>query len=116
MVLITYDVNTEDASGRKRLRQTPKQCVNYGSIKVSTAKNEAVAMGIRDGVQFGPFLILNGVELNALNINPAGGKHCCVAYSVLTNLTSCSKYGLSNSDCSTCRHDSSILTCMMIVV
>ena len=29
MVLITYDVNTEDA-GRKRLRQIAKQCVNYG--------------------------------------------------------------------------------------
>lgn len=30
LVLITYDVNTEDASGRKRLRQISKQCVNYG--------------------------------------------------------------------------------------
>ena len=24
------DVNTEDAAGRKRLRQIAKQCVNYG--------------------------------------------------------------------------------------
>ncbi len=30
LVLITYDVNTEDASGRKRLRKVAKQCVNYG--------------------------------------------------------------------------------------
>ena len=30
MVLITYDVKTEDAAGRKRLRQIAKQCVNYG--------------------------------------------------------------------------------------
>ena len=30
MVLITYDVNTEDAKGRRRLRQIAKQCVNYG--------------------------------------------------------------------------------------
>lgn len=30
LVLITYDVNTEDASGRKRLRQIAKQCTNYG--------------------------------------------------------------------------------------
>lgn len=30
MVLITYDVNTENAAGRKRLRQIAKQCVNYG--------------------------------------------------------------------------------------
>ena len=30
MVLITYDVNTEDAAGRRRLRQIARQCVNYG--------------------------------------------------------------------------------------
>lgn len=30
MVLITYDVNTETAAGRKRLRQIARQCVNYG--------------------------------------------------------------------------------------
>ena len=30
MVLITYDVNTETAAGRKRLRQIAEQCVNYG--------------------------------------------------------------------------------------
>lgn len=30
LVLITYDVNTEDAKGKKRLRLIAKQCVNYG--------------------------------------------------------------------------------------
>lgn len=30
LVVITYDVNTETAAGRKRLRQISKQCVNYG--------------------------------------------------------------------------------------
>lgn len=30
LVLITYDVNTENAAGRKRLRRIAKQCVNYG--------------------------------------------------------------------------------------
>lgn len=30
LVLITYDVNTENAAGRRRLRQIAKQCVNYG--------------------------------------------------------------------------------------
>ena len=29
-MLITYDVNTENAAGRRRLRQIAKQCVNYG--------------------------------------------------------------------------------------
>lgn len=30
LVLITYDVNTEDAAGRRRLRRIAKECVNYG--------------------------------------------------------------------------------------
>ncbi len=30
LVLITYDVNTEDAEGKARLRKVSKQCVNYG--------------------------------------------------------------------------------------
>ena len=30
LVLVTYDVNTEDANGRARLRKVAKQCVNYG--------------------------------------------------------------------------------------
>jgi CRISPR-associated protein Cas2 len=30
MVLITYDVNTETAEGRKRLRRVAKQCLDYG--------------------------------------------------------------------------------------
>ena len=30
LVLITYDVNTQAASGRKRLRKVAKECVNYG--------------------------------------------------------------------------------------
>ena len=30
LVLITYDVNTTDNAGKKRLRHVAKQCVNYG--------------------------------------------------------------------------------------
>ena len=30
LVLITYDVNTETAAGRKRLRKVAKQCTNNG--------------------------------------------------------------------------------------
>lgn len=30
LVLITYDVNTETAAGKNRLRKVAKQCVNYG--------------------------------------------------------------------------------------
>lgn len=31
LVLITYDVNTESAAGKSRLRKVAKQCENYGS-------------------------------------------------------------------------------------
>ena len=30
MIVIAYDVSTEDAAGQKRLRKVAKQCVNYG--------------------------------------------------------------------------------------
>ncbi|MCI8674351.1 MAG: CRISPR-associated endonuclease Cas2 [Lachnospiraceae bacterium] len=30
LVVITYDVNTETAAGKTRLRKVAKQCVNYG--------------------------------------------------------------------------------------
>ena len=30
LVLITYDVNTENYDGKVRLRKVAKQCVNYG--------------------------------------------------------------------------------------
>ena len=30
LVLVTYDVSTQTAAGRKRLRKVAKECVNYG--------------------------------------------------------------------------------------
>lgn len=30
LVLIAYDVNTENEAGKSRLRKVAKQCVNYG--------------------------------------------------------------------------------------
>lgn len=30
LVLITYDVSTQDNAGKKRLRKVAKECVNYG--------------------------------------------------------------------------------------
>jgi len=30
LVVVSYDVNTEDAAGRRRLRKVAKECVNYG--------------------------------------------------------------------------------------
>ena len=44
LVLITYDVNTEDAAGRRRLRQIAKQCVNYGQ-RVQNSVFECIVDG-----------------------------------------------------------------------
>ena len=30
LILVTYDVNTQTAAGRKRLRKVAKECTNYG--------------------------------------------------------------------------------------
>jgi len=30
MVLVSYDVNTQDAEGRKRLRRIARECENWG--------------------------------------------------------------------------------------
>ncbi len=30
LVIITYDVNTQNSAGRTRLRKVAKECVNYG--------------------------------------------------------------------------------------
>ena len=42
MTLITYDVNTQDAAGRRRLRKVAKYCVNYGQ-RVQNSVFECVA-------------------------------------------------------------------------
>lgn len=42
LVLITYDVNTQTAEGRTRLRKVAKQCVNYGQ-RVQNSVFECVA-------------------------------------------------------------------------
>lgn len=47
LILITYDVNTEDAAGKSRLRKVAKQCVNYG-----TRVQNSVFECILDNAQF----------------------------------------------------------------
>ena len=41
LVLVTYDVNTQDKAGRKRLRRVAKRCVDYG-IRVQNSVFECV--------------------------------------------------------------------------
>lgn len=42
LTVITYDVNTESAEGRRRLRRVAKHCVNYGQ-RVQNSVFECVA-------------------------------------------------------------------------
>lgn len=44
LVLITYDVNTEDEAGKRRLRRVAKQCVNYG-VRVQNSVFECIVDG-----------------------------------------------------------------------
>ena len=41
LVVVTYDVNTQDKAGRKRLRRVAKQCTNYG-VRVQNSVFECV--------------------------------------------------------------------------
>lgn len=41
LVIITYDVNTQDKEGKRRLRRVAKQCMNYG-IRVQNSVFECV--------------------------------------------------------------------------
>ena len=44
LILVTYDVNTESESGKRRLRRVAKQCVNYG-VRVQNSVFECVVDG-----------------------------------------------------------------------
>lgn len=46
LVLITYDVNTETAQGKKRLAKVAKQCVNYG-VRVQNSVFECIMDGAK---------------------------------------------------------------------
>ncbi|MBQ3161986.1 MAG: CRISPR-associated endonuclease Cas2 [Oscillospiraceae bacterium] len=47
LVLITYDVNTQDSKGKRRLRKVSKICVDYG-VRVQNSVFECVV----DSVQY----------------------------------------------------------------
>ncbi len=41
LILVTYDVNTENSEGKKRLRHVAKHCVNYG-VRVQNSVFECI--------------------------------------------------------------------------
>jgi CRISPR-associated protein Cas2 len=60
LILITYDVNTETSSGKKRLRQVAKACLDYGQ-RVQNSVFECVA-------PFSTFLLLKERLLKIIDI------------------------------------------------
>ena len=61
LVLITYDVNTETAAGKTRLRKVAKQCVNYGT-RVQNSVFECV-------LDPGQCLLLKSILTNIIDEN-----------------------------------------------
>jgi len=48
LLLITYDVNTQDSAGKKRLRKVAKLCVDYGQrVQASVFECNIDAAGAR---------------------------------------------------------------------
>ena len=46
LVLVTYDVSTQNAEGRKRLRRVAKECVNYGQ-RVQNSVFECILSSVK---------------------------------------------------------------------
>ena len=59
MTLVSYDVSTVDAAGRKRLRKVAKECVNYGQ-RVQNSVFEV-------DVDYGTFLKLKDRLMNIID-------------------------------------------------
>ena len=74
LVLITYDVNTEDAAGRKRLRQIAKQCVNYGQ-RVQNSVFECLLDTAQCKMLQAKLLTIMDVEKDSLRFYYLGNKY-----------------------------------------
>ena len=59
MTLVSYDVSTVDAAGRKRLRKVAKECVNYGQ-RVQNSVFEV-------DVEYGTFLKLKDILMKIID-------------------------------------------------
>ena len=53
LVIITYDVNTQNSAGKKRLRNVAKVCVNYGQRVQNGYPNFLGVFARNLGVNFG---------------------------------------------------------------
>ena len=74
LVVITYDVNTGDAAGRRRLRQIARQCVNYGQ-RVQNSVFECLLDGAQCRLLQATLLALMDSEKDSLRFYYLGNKY-----------------------------------------
>lgn len=74
LVLITYDVNTQSAKGRQRLRQVSRQCVNFGQ-RVQNSVFECVADAAQYAAIKAKLLKLINEEEDSLRFYVLGNKY-----------------------------------------
>ena len=74
LVLITYDVNTETAAGKARLRKVAKQCVNYGA-RVQNSVFECVIDTAQLLVLKSKLIDIIDEEVDSLRFYYLGNKH-----------------------------------------
>ena len=74
LVLITYDVNTEDAAGKRRLRQIAKQCINYGQ-RVQNSVFECLLNPMQNKVLQAKLIEIMDTEKDSLRFYYLGKKY-----------------------------------------
>lgn len=74
LVLITYDVNTEDAGGRGRLRKVAKACVNHGQ-RVQNSVFECVVDAAQSAILKAELLELIDPERDSLRFYYLGNNY-----------------------------------------
>ncbi len=74
LVLVTYDVNTGDAAGRKRLSKIAKQCVNFGQ-RVQTSVFECLVDPAQCRTLKGNFLNIMDAEKDSLRFYYLGSSY-----------------------------------------
>ena len=74
LVLITYDVNTETAAGRKRLRKVAKKCVNHGQ-RVQNSVFECLLDAAQFAVLKAELTALIDLELDSLRFYQLGNNY-----------------------------------------
>ena len=74
LVLITYDVNTETAAGKTRLRKVAKQCVNYGT-RVQNSVFECIVDNAQCVMLKAALKDLIDVRVDSLRFYYLGNKH-----------------------------------------